>query len=502
MKLINKFKVLLVAAILASTFMVSCDSILDSVEPAASVSAEEVLNTEAGVIALRANMYSKMRASGGYTTQYFIGPAAFSDETINRPGATRYEGLNSAVGTSGTAHLGIWGASYNIIQNANLLIGAIPEGVLSDAQRDQFRAEAHAIRAFAMHNLARVYGYEPGRFDAGPEANWNLAAILRTEPVLDVSDADFRPRATVDDMYAAIFADLQSARDLFGALPASAQNADGRAGLDFARGLTARVHLYAGNWGQASEWAQTTINGTSRSLSDTEAGVAGMFRESGAGAGNHPEALFKLIVADDENIAGSNVNNGPAAYTSTQWVAQIPTQRLVDMYDDDDFRTGWYGDCAENQTQGAPVGQSCFQRNDKGWSILKFNGGKGNLSDDLPYMRLAEMYLIWAEAAAKAASDPNAGVAPLQTLLDARNAGTVPAEALNSIQDFESFILDERMRELAVEGHRFWDLKRTGRDILNAEGEIKIRPDSYRMLAPLGQGLLGTNELLVENPGY
>jgi len=67
---------------------------------------------------------------------------------------------------------------------------------------------------------------------------------------------------------------------------------------------------------------------------------------------------------------------------------------------------------------------------------------------------------------------------------------------------FEDFILDERMRELALEGHRFYDLKRMGRDVRNPDGSAKIRADSYRILPQIGTSLRNVNPLLVENPGY
>ena len=117
-------------------------------------------------------------------------------------------------------------------------------------------------------------------------------------------------------------------------------------------------------------------------------------------------------------------------------------------------------------------------------------------------MRISEIYLILAEAAAKAANNPAAGLPYLEELRTARNAGEVPAEATASITAFEDFLLDERARELAGEGHRFFDLKRLDREILNKDGEIKFRVDSYRRLAPFGLSYQNINPLVVENPGY
>lgn len=487
-----KVKLTVVGALL---FMFAgCNDLLENVEPETSVSGEVVLTSEDGVNALRTSMYSKIHSSFAYQTEYFVAPSAFTDETRNRPGSTRYQGLTQATGTSGTTHIGSWGAHYNIIQDANLLIGAIEDGVMDAATLDRYRGEAFAIRAFALHNLVKVYGYEPGNVDIGPENNWDLGVILRTEPVIDVADADLRPRSTVSDVYDQIFQDLNSAKTLLAGV-----NSDNTYATEaFVDGLSARVNLYAGNWGPAATAAQSAINNSGRSLEDTDGGVADMFDENNGG---HPEALFKVVINPDTEGGGFG-NNGPATYTSDGFLAQLPTQFLIDKYEAGDHRLGWYRDCADAQRIALNQPTGCADVNDEGFSLVKFNGAKGNNVDDLPFMRLAEMYLILAEANAKADNSAASGLPALQELRDARNAGAVPAGALVSLEALEDFILDERMRELALEGHRFFDLKRLGREVRNPDGSIKMRADTYRILAPLGNTILNENPELVENPGY
>jgi hypothetical protein len=492
MKLFNRLLMISLVGVL----VMSCNSLLEDVEPTTAVSGEAALTSEGGVMAIRASMYSKMRASFGYTTQYFVGPSAFTDETNIRPGATRFQGLNDASGTDGaTTHLGVWGASYNILLDANLLVNAIADGVMDDAARDRVIGEALAIRAFVMHNLVRTYGYEPGNFNAGPENGWNLAAILRTDATLSIEDADKRPRATVTEFYNQIAQDLTDAK---AKLAGTTNNTF--ANEAFAHGLSARVNLYRGEWAAAAADAQTAINlanANGNGLQTSANGVANMF------VGSDPESLFLLIVdPNTEPIAGSNVNNGLAAYTSNQWMSQQPTQFVVDLYEAGDHRLGWYAPCAEVQTDGAPVGTSCEAVNDNGWTLRKWTGANGNLSDNIPYMRVAEMYLIRAEALARA-SGPGAGVGALNQLRNARGLGNAPASVTSSLDAFIDEILDERVRELVQEGHRFWDLKRTGRFMyFPNQTDVKFRSDSHRILAPIGQGLIGANELLCENPGY
>lgn len=478
--------------IVATVLLFGCSDILIDVDPPTSVPGEVVLTSAEGVEALRASMYSKIRASFSYTTDYFVGPSAFADETRSRPGSTRMLEYNLAHGLDGgTTHLGSWNATYNIIQDANLLIGAVGEGVLPAATLNRYRGEALAIRAFAMHHLVRALGYDP----TNPNINqWDLGIIIRTEPTLDLADADLRARSTVQETYAQILSDLAEAKTLLSGI-----NANNSYPTEaFVDGVAARVNLYAGNWDAAATAAANAIANFAGGLVSTPDGVAGMFNEN---LGNHPEALFKLIIHPTaEQIAGSNINNGTAAYTSNQWVPQLPSQMVIDLYDEDDYRLGWYGDAIENQTHGATA-TNADAVNDRGWSILKFNGNKGNLSDDHPYMRVAEMYLIRAEAAARTGG-PAAGAPYLNELRQARGLDPVDDPALASMQAFEDEILNERIRELVVEGHRFYDLKRLGRDVRHPDGAIKFRADSHRILAPVPEAQTGLNPQLVQNPGY
>ena len=482
----NRFAVLLVLPVLA---LPACTDLLEDVEPATSISFEAALTSPEAVQALRASMYSKIRSSFDMTTEYMLGAGALADETYNRPGSSRFNALNEAVGASGTAHMAPFGG-YEVIQEANMLIGGIEDGVLEQAELDLYRGEALAIRAWVNHSLARAFGYEPGTAGA---SSFDLSILLRVDPTLDLVNAEPIPRSTIAETYAQIKADLAEAKTLLAGV-----NGDKSYVTEaFVEAVRARVHLYAGEWADAASAAQSAIDLSGRSLVSTEAGIATMWR------GPNPEAIFELVVdPSTEPIAGSNVNSGLVSYTSDQWVAQVPTDALVSTYGAGDWRVaGWHNDCIAEQTTGATA-VGCDEINSLGVSLTKWNGWKGNLATDISYMRVSEMYLIRAEGLAKAANDPNAGLAPLQALRDARNAGAVPAEALANMTAFEDFILDERMRELSGEGHRFFDLKRLGRDILGRDGDPKMRSDSYRILAPFGLGAQNVNPLLVENPGY
>ncbi len=482
--------------ILIMVFVWGCDDLFD-VTPATSLPPEDVITSGEGVEALRESMYSKQRESFAYTTQHFLGSAALTDLTRNRPGSTRFQALTQATdGDGGRSHITSWTGTYNIVQDANIMIGAVDDDAIETLDQEtleRFRGEAYAIRAFAFHNLVRVMGYEPGNFDQGPEANWDRGIVLQTDPVFNLDDVIEAPRASVDDVYAQIRSDLDEAESR---LQGVTDNT--RMNEAFVHGVRARVELYAGEWAAARDAATDAIAAFPGALVDTPEGVDGMFVE---GAGDHPEALYKLVVdPNTEPIAGSNVNDGPAAYTSDQWGAQLPTNVVLDKYEEGDYRyDGWYEDCF-NAQEGEPFA-NCDAVNANGWTLTKFNGGKGNLADDLPYMRLSEMFLIKAEAAAKAGSVAD-GLPHLNDLREARGVGSLDQGDFSNMDDFEDEILDERVRELVGEGHRFYDLKRLQRPVLNIDGSTKFRADSHRILGPVPIGEQDVNAELEENPGY
>ncbi len=472
----------------------SCDSIFDDVSPSTSISADQALGSEEGVDGIRTSMYAKILGSFDLTTEYMIGPSVLADETCNRPGATRFQALCVAEGLTGTAHISPYGGAYELIQDANLLIGALGDGVVSDAKKTQYQGEAYALRAFAYHTLVRAFGYEPGNFSNGPQANFNLGVMLRTVPTLTLEDAQPVARATVNEVYTQILADLDMAQTLL-----TTENAGSvyYPSVAFVRALRARVLLYQGSYADAATEAAAAITASGLTLANTAEAVDAMFQ-----ADPNPESIFEIVVnANTEAIAGGNTNSGLAAYTSDQWVAQVPTNALMDRYDAADYRlAGWFNDCLAQQTTGAAA-NGCADVNDEGFSITKWSGSEGNLVDDIPMFRLSELYLIQAEAAAKAGTVAD-GIAPLNTLRTARGLTTVAAGDFANIAAFEDEILDERSRELVVEGHRFWDLKRLGRDVPDLNGAIKMRSNSFRILAPFGTANQNVNPLLVENPSY
>ena len=182
-------------------------------------------------------------------------------------------------------------------------------------------------------------------------------------------------------------------------------------------------------------------------------------------------------------------------------MAQLPTQDLISLYEEGDARReAWYVPCFDEVDGQTETG--CDRINDEGLELHKYASEQGVqfFADDYIHLRIAEMVLIQAEARLNT-SGPVAAIERLNELRAERGAGAL---SVGSFDEAYDAILDERRRELVAEGHRFFDLKRLGRDIRKAPGtgEEDIPFNDPRILDDLPPDQLTVNTELVQNPGY
>lgn len=495
----------------------SCDY-LEKPGPSTQISQEEALGTAAGVKSVRAYMYTQLH-SFAYTTNYFLAPSSLADGMYITSGSNRYSGLNkNTPGTTVNTNDGtttFWDESYEIIQQANLLIHAVKPGVISDALLKQYRGEAYFIRAFVYFQMARTYGYEPGVTpNFGQGQGFKLAVPIRTKPVLNPSDAVFLSRATEEQVYELVESDLMKAINLLSQGDAGKVYYPSKAA---AEALLARVYLY---WHSKSNHYKLADKYATAALEDSPAKLA---KASQVGtlfnAGSTVEVIFQGLI-DNQATESQGVNDALAAYTSEQWMAQAPTQDLMDLYDPDDARLAWFAPCF-NDVAGEP--ETCLATyptiKDGGVTVelQKWNGDLGNYADNLPYLRAAEMVLIQVEARLHTMG-VSAAVDRLNYFRHHRGEGDYSGAMTEDA--VMHAILIERRKEFIGEGQRFFDLKRLGMSIrkapetLDDPGVSKV-PFSSRLVLPkipvgavqLSQsaadnGLIPQDSVLVQNPGY
>ena len=484
----NLFKLTIVVFMLVFSTQ-ACNDILEDPQPSTSLSQEVSLQDPGAIRAIRASMYSRLH-NFTYTTRLFLGPETLADNLTNRDGSTRFIGLannNTRVGMAPTA---AYDDTYELINDANILISGLDENALDNPdEQAQFRGEALALRAFAMHNLVRALGFEPGATpNVGDGSGFTLGIPIRLEPslTLDIAEQEL-PRAEVSAVYTQIKNDLTEAISILGNVGTTNRVFMTQAG---AQAIKARVHLYERDYPAAATEASNARANTEAGLATADI-VPSMFNEQALAI--HPEAIFLGVLTNPGN-EGQGVNDALNAYTETQWVAQVPTVGLRDLYDPDDVRNDWFGICDDQDgpVTGCPTGEE----------LRKWGGELGSFADNLPFFRVAEMVLIQAEAELNT-SGVNDAIGTLNTLRTNRGLDALDPANFNEAQALNE-ILDERRREFIGEGHRFFDLKRLQRTITKdpATGRPDVSFSDRRVLDDVPEGLIQDNPALEQNPGY
>lgn len=500
----RRFVTTTLSLLLLVPLFAGCDTIIEDPQPSTAISQETALTDPDGVRGVRADMFSLMHSPAA-STDWLLGPSAQADNTFFRGNQQRHQGLNLNLRGAGIG-TGAYFIMYRIINDANLLISAVEPGVLQEPEATRVRAEGFFMRALAMHHLVRIFGYDPDGTGgvlsptSGPGQGFDLGIEIRTTPTLSVEDAVPLARSTVPEVYAQIKSDLNESISLF----SSGDVADGSSFFPSeaaAQGLLARVLLYERDYRGANSAAQAAIDAAAAQFGSglaapNPSSLRGIFDEE---SGGNPEAIYTVRTTAQES---AGVNNSLAAYTSVgSFMAQLPTQDLISLYEPGDARlAGWYAPCFNEIDEIVPEG--CPAVNDAGFELKKYaaESGPAQYADDYIHLRIGEMYLIQAEARLNT-SGVDAAIGRLNELRLQRAASELDPASYTAAQALDE-ILDERRRELVAEGHRYFDLKRLGRDIRKVQGRSDLPYISFRILDDFPNGQLSVNTELVQNPGY
>lgn len=460
----------------------SCDDLLVT-EPRQSLTPETAFSDASGYEALARTLYGRARAFGNYGQTLMIAPEIMADNLRIIANTGRYIGQE---GNTDRAHIAIWNTNqYGAINNANIILAELDDKPGDAVLKNRLKGEALFMRAFFYFDLARVYGYEPGKEVDG----WNLSVVLRTEPVVGFSAADLRERATNREVYDLMIEDLKAAIDLLPVAARGTANAY-RASKGAAEALLARVYLYDSKFTEAAAMASQAM-ATAGFANDGTGLLTTANYVSAFSTYPNPEALFEIEIRSNDWSTVDGVNNGMASMAanvlpSAQFIVTASNE-LMAAYETGDIRkTAW--------TQTTRTGSSAvvFRSN-------KWLGSKGDFLQNLPIIRGSELYLIRAEARYRT-NDAAGARADLNALRSRRGLGPVATTLAGN--DLFNQILKERRLEFVLEGHRWYDLKRNGLDITK-HGTFETVPyTDYRILAPLPQDQLILNTALKNNPGY
>ncbi|WP_461094336.1 RagB/SusD family nutrient uptake outer membrane protein [Spirosoma gilvum] len=355
-----------------------------------------------------------------------------------------------AVTTSNTYTRDYWLDGYNAINRANNVLSALDK--VSQANRANIEGQALFIRGALYFELVKAFAKDWS--DGTPASNPGVPLVLT--PTTSVTEADYRARNTVAEVYAQALADLTKAES---DLPATQSGGNGFATKGAAAAMLARVYLQQKNYTAARDAANRVITSGAYSLASNFADV---FNDATSGS----EVIFKIIVTDQD---GANDMNTFYASALNQGRGDVRVQtKFRQLYGTGDVRGTFFN----------TAGQNTF--------TSKYNDQYG----DVPVVRLAEMYLIRAETNLRL--NTSVGATPLAdvNLIRARAKAT----PLTTV-DLAAILLERRL-ELAFEGQQLADIKRTAGTV----GTTAYNANN--LVLPIPQREIDTNKNLVQNPGY
>ncbi len=472
----------IISTIFISLLGISCTDL--ETNPRQSLTPEVALNNVSGYQAVANSMYRSANNFRYYGQQMMIAPDILADNLRLVANSGRYQGEEA---NADRDHIDLWnGVVYGAINDANLILAGIDGADVKgdQAAKDFIKGDAHFMRALFYFDLCRVYGYEPDREVNG----FNLGPILRLTPTLVASDADFRERSTVLEVYQQIEIDLQASLLLTAPVPIASEGVY-YANRGAALTLLARLYLYWGRMDDAAAAATSAMN-----LQGLRSNGDGLVEPGnyvqGFSRAPHPESLFELEIRLIDWNSVDGVNNSLNSLTSnTDPAAQFilgASNELMETYEPGDVRRNCWAETTREGIDG-PV-----------YASRKWTGYKGDFLENLPIIRASELYLIRAEA--RYQTNPAGARADINALRSKRGLG--PIDNLVSGQALFNKIMLERRQEFVLEGHRFFDLKRNEMNITKHGNFLVVPYTDYRILSNLPLEQIQLNKKLVQNPGY
>ncbi|MFZ0598970.1 MAG: RagB/SusD family nutrient uptake outer membrane protein [Flavobacterium sp.] len=435
----------------------SCDDALDVDLPSNQLSSESVYATEATAEAAVNGIYQSMVADFYYGSVHSVlGQTA--DELVPRTGIANVYSSNEIPETDGTINSN-WGELYKTIYNANNVIEGVTKSTsLNAVKSKQWIAEAKFLRAYTYFYLTNLWG--------------NVPLVLTTN--VDVSA--LLPQSTQETVYAQIVLDLADAsKDL----PTDYKNYDQeriRATKWAAEALLARVNLYLGKWAEASAHATAVINETGNYKLITD-----LAEENSPFIADNDEAILQIPYF---NV--SYTYEGSSVFTTGGTLLLRKGNALFET--GDARKTNWTIDITDRNGVFLGIAPYKYQNN--------FGDSPSERST---LLRLAELYLIRAEARVKS----NDITGAQQDINVIRNRALLNNTTITDTNQLLDLIALERQREFFAEnGHRWLDLKRTGK--LNET--LSVLSDkiwkSTDNLYPIPEPAIRSNPFLTQNSGY
>lgn len=345
----------------------------------------------------------------------------------------------------------VWTAIYAAINSTNNVLTKVP-GVqdpnLTQQLKNEISGQAYFIRALSYFDLARSWGGVPIILVPTTSATGENAKVARS---------------SLAETWTQVENDLDSAYSL---LPNTVQS-HYVVVQNTVVALRARLHLYKQEWAQAEADATTLINNKNYALASPYS--------SWLYQATNPESIFDIEFSPQNTSGISTQMQIPATGGNYRYG---PGQNLVNLLNN-------------SVTGGAR--KALIASNVQGGTTTWYGNLYTKNTDPVYVLRIAEQYLIRAEARAKLGTNLSGALSDLNAI---RSRAGVPLATDSSQSGLLLEIENERRAEFALEPFRWFDLARTGRAV------TVLNIPSYKLLFPIPSTEITLDPNLIQNPGY
>jgi len=501
------FSALLATLVLGGTS--SCDESYLDKNPLNAISGASFWKTQTDVDMALVGVYRRLQSvTFGYRKSILDG---YSDNSYDRHNQIGFQNPSIGIINASNVPGALYNEPYAGIASANYFlenVGAV--AAVPQASKDVYIAEARFLRAMFYFELVQYFG-DVILYKTAPKTA-EEAKVAKT------------PKADVINF---IVEDLDNA---ISKLPATAYA--GHAVKASAQMLKARVRLYQQNWADAAAltsaiiatntfsiyqggysnlFLQTTQQGNPEIIFSTKylapnnpQGGEGMLVEIGWYGGNQP---YKNLVDDYETITGKPITDPTSGYDpANPYAKRDPRLKMTVLVPGDPY----INPDGSTFVTTDPILTGFAQRKYMDLSKLPFDRSKIPVTDmNVVHMRYAEVLLAYAEAKNEV-SGPDASIYDALDKIRTRTGVALPKvdqTLYGTKETLREFIRHERRIELAMEGHRYFDLKRWGiaaakfAAVKNPAGVSLVFGEKNNVL-PYPQAEIDKNKALIQNTGY
>lgn len=490
--------------LLSAAMLGGCKGFLEK-EPLTSVTTANFFQTEEDALRALTAAYSTLQYDGQLTPsghfRWFWGDIVSDDSEKGGSGpndAASLFRLENFEGRPANELLAAeWRADYDGVYYANVVLQFVPDIEMNPFLKARILAEAKFIRAYMYYQLVTVFGGVP--------------LVTKT---LSPSE-DLIPRATEEEIWAQIESDLKAA---IPDLPMRSEYRPedlGRVSQGAAQAMLLKAYVWQKKWQDAATVAKEITDSGQYSLVPNYRDI---FTEAGE---NGPESVFEIQYMNRSNGDWGRFEEGTLTNVFQRargdfggYGFNIPTQDLVDEFETGDPRLGF-----SIFKEGDVMGDRGTFTKDKTGYPHDYYARKYfiNRSEEAPtgdanvngpsndrVIRYADVLLMYAEAAYHTNDEARARSLVNQVRARARgtNSSILP-DVTASGNVLLGAIYHERRVELALEGHRFFDLVRSGRagSVMRAQGFNFVDGVHERFPIPELEIQL-SNGVITQNPGY